>query len=376
MQFPEPTLRPDRAGPPLWTILREAVVRSSRETKRAATLGVLAWIALLAVQAFDSARTSGVAGITEFLSAVLASAGGMLFVFGNLLEASADSAVVPGSDPGRAEAHRRLLIALPVIALSAASLLAAAIALMIVRATLGTPLVFAGIMAAVFIGVFVLSAHSSVRASRRLYAHARAEADAATIARAESSHAQLAALQARMNPHFLYNALNTIAALVHDDPRGAERATENLAQVLRLTLERTGELMGTVAEEVAYVRSCLDIEQQRLGDRLRVEWNIDPRIESAPLPPLALQPLVENAVRHGAGGKLDGISVVIAVTKSNGTLILSVDDNGPGIPAAHVEGTGLGNLRKRLASLYGSSASLEIDRTSPGAHVRVRIPLV
>ena len=73
---------------------------------------------------------------------------------------------------------------------------------------------------------------------------------------------------------------------------------------------------------------------------------------------------------------MDGISVGIAVTKSNGTMILSVDDDGPGIPAAHVEGTGLGNLRKRLASLYGSAASLEIDRTSPGAHVRVRVPLV
>jgi len=81
MQFPDTTLRPERAGPPLWTILREAVVRSSRETTRMATLGVLAWIALLAVQAFDSARTSGVAGIAEFLSAVLGSTGGMLFVF-------------------------------------------------------------------------------------------------------------------------------------------------------------------------------------------------------------------------------------------------------------------------------------------------------
>jgi LytS/YehU family sensor histidine kinase len=248
-------------------------------------------------------------------------------------------------------------------------------ALIIVRVALGTPLVFAAIMAAVFGGVFILSASSAGRASRLLYAHARAEADAATVARAESNQAQLAALQARMNPHFLFNALNTIAALIPEDPGGAERATESLARVLRVTLERTGESMGTVAEEVAYVRSCLDIEQQRFGDRLRVEWAIDPAVESAPLPPLILQPLVENSVRHGVGGRLDGIAVRIAVTQSNGALILSVDDSGPGMPGAHVEGTGLGNLRKRLASLYGSSASLEIDRGSPGAHVRIRIPL-
>ena len=376
MQPSDAAYRSGRVGPPLWTILREAVIRSSRETKRMAALGVLAWIALIALQAFDSTRTSGVAGLAEFLSAVLGSAGGMLFVFGNLLEVSANASAVVGSEPGRAEAHRRLLIALPVIALAAASLLAAGIALMIVRAALGTPLVFAGVMAALFAGVFILSAHSTVRASRQLNAHARAEADEElAVARAQSSQAQLAALQARMNPHFLFNALNTIAALIPEDPRGAERATESLANVLRVTLERTAERMGTVAEEVAYVRSCLDIEQQRFGERLRVEWTIDPAVESAPLPPLVLQPLVENSVRHGAGGKLHGIAVRIAVTGCDGTLILSVDDNGPGIPAAHIERTGLGNLRKRLASLYGASASLEIDRGSPGAHVRVRVPL-
>lgn len=375
MSSSDATLRSGPVGPPIWTILREAVVRSSRETKRKTALGLLAWIALIGLQGFDSARTSGVAGLTEFLSALLGSTGGMLVVFANLLEASAEAAVVVGSEPGRADAYRRLLIALPVVALAAASLLAVGIALMIVRAALGTPIVFAGIMAAVFVSVFILSAHFAVRASRLLYAHARAEADAAAVARAESTQSQLAALQARMNPHFLFNALNTVAALIPEDPRGAERATESLAKVLRLTLERTAELMGTVAEEVAYVRSCLDIEQQRFGDRLRVEWAIDPTVESAPLPPLVLQPLVENCLRHGAGGKLDGIAVRIAVTLSGDTLILSVGDNGPGIPAGYVEGTGLGNLRKRLASLYGSSASLEIDRDSTGAHVRVRVPL-
>jgi signal transduction histidine kinase len=360
------------AGPPLATILRDAVNRVSPATKRTAALGALAWIALIGLQAYDSAHTGGIPGLVEFLSALSGSAGGMLFVFGNLLEASVSAG--DGMDPVRTESHRRLLIALPAVALTAASFLAVGIALMIVRAALGTPFMFAAIMTAVFAAVFMLSARSAVRASRLLYAHARAEADAAAVARAESSEAHLAALQARMNPHFLFNALNTIAALIPDDPRSAERATESLAHVLRQTLDRTAERMGTVAEEVAYVRSCLDVEQQRFGDALRVDWEIDPAIESAPLPPLVLQPLVENAIRHGAGGKLDGILVRIAVSRSGTTLVLAVDDNGPGIPAAYIEGTGLGNLRKRLASQYGSAASLDIDRSSPGAHVRVRIP--
>jgi signal transduction histidine kinase len=365
--------RMQAVGPPLATILRDAIVRVPPETKRTTALGVFAWIALIGLQAYDSAHTGGIPGLLEFLSAVSGSSGGMLFVFGNLLEASLSTGA--GADPGRTESHRRLLIALPAVALIAASLLAVGMALMLVRAALGTPFVFAAIMAAIFAAVFLMSARSAVQASRLLYAHARAEADAAAAARAESSRAQLAALQARMNPHFLFNALNTIAALIPDDPRGAERATESLAHVLRRTLDRTAEHMGTVGEEVAYVRSCLDIEQQRFGDALRVEWHIDPTIESTPLPPLVLQPLVENSIRHGAGGKLDGIQVCIAATRSGTTLILTVDDNGPGIPPGHVEGTGLGNLRKRLASLYGASASVDIDRSSPGAHVRVRLPI-
>jgi LytS/YehU family sensor histidine kinase len=339
-------------------------------------LGVAAWLGVIALQAYDSAGTSGAPGVAEFLSAACGSAGGMLFMFGSLLEAGAQVTPSNGRDATRAEAFRRLLIALPAIALGAASLLAAAIVLMIVRVTLGTSPVFAGIMALVFAAVFVLSARSAVRAARLLHAHARAEADAAAAARAEAGEARLAALQARMNPHFLFNALNTVASLIGTDAGAAERATENLARVLRLTLERTAERMGTVGEETDYVRAYLDLEQQRFGGRLRVEWAIDPSAESAPLPPLVLQPLVENALRHGASARMDGITLRLAIARFAGRLTISVDDDGPGFPPRWSEGTGLGNLRQRLASLYGPSASLEIDRGSPGGHVRLEIPAV
>lgn len=362
------------AGPPLRTILAEAMARAPDETKRTVALGAIAWVGLIALQAYDSADTPSAAGVAEFLSAVCASAGGMLFLFGHLLESAAEVEPAAGRDAARAVAFRRLLIALPAIALAAAALLGAAIALMIVRAALGTPLVFTGIVAAVFAAVLALTARSAISAVRLLHAHARAEADAAAAARAAADAAQLAALQARLSPHFLFNALNTVASLIRTDPRGAERATEDLANVLRATLERAVERMGTVRDEVAYVRSYLELEQQRFGARLRVEWAIDPAVEDCPLPPLILQPLVENALHHGVAARLEGATIRVTAAESAGTLAISVDDDGPGFPAAHEEGTGLGNLRQRLASLYGSEASLAIDRGAPGGHVRVGIP--
>ena len=373
---PSTALTSAAAGPSIWTIVREAVTRAPRDTKRMVGFGVVAWVGIIALQAYDSAGTSGASGVAEFLSALCGSAGGMLFMFGSLLEAGAEVTPADGRDAQRAEAFRRLLIALPAIALMAASLLAAAMALMIVRAALGTPLVFAGIMAAVFAGVFVLSTRSAVRAARLLHAHARAEADAAAAARAEAGEAQRAALQARMNPHFLFNALNTVASLIGTDAAAAERATESLARVLRLTLERTAERMGTVGEEIDYVRAYLAVEQERFGGRLRVEWTIDPLVESLPLPPLVLQPLVENSLRHGASARLAGITIRITAAQHSGRLVLSVDDDGPGFPPAFAEGTGLGNLRQRLTSLYGPAASLEIERGAPGGHVRLEIPTV
>ena len=131
--------------------------------------------------------------------------------------------------------------------------------------------------------------------------------------------------------------------------------------------------MGTVAEEVDYVRAYLALEQERFGPRLRVEWDVDPRLADAPLTPFVLQPLVENALRHGIGARLDGGTIRIAVQPSADGLTVSVSDDGVGFPPAPVERTGLGNLRQRLSTLHGSRASLHIDRTATGACVRVHV---
>ena len=118
--------------------------------------------------------------------------------------------------------------------------------------------------------------------------------------------AKISALQAQMNPHFLFNALNTVASLVRTDPRAAESTVENLAQVLRRTLDRSQRTFSTVEDEIGYLRAYLSVEMERYGDRLTVRWSVDPAADHLTLPPMTLQPLVENALKHGIGNRLHG----------------------------------------------------------------------
>jgi LytS/YehU family sensor histidine kinase len=132
--------------------------------------------------------------------------------------------------------------------------------------------------------MLVFAAHTVMRSTRTLFMHATQHAAAAAEARSEAAAAHVAALQAQMNPHFLFNALNTVASLVRSDPRAAEHVVENLSDVLRRTLERSAGTAGTVREEVEYVRAYLALEQQRCGERLRVEWSIPDHALEHPLP--------------------------------------------------------------------------------------------
>jgi LytS/YehU family sensor histidine kinase len=218
-----------------------------------------------------------------------------------------------------------------------------------------------------------MAARTVLRSVQTLFEHATRQAAAAAQARSEAAAAQVAALQSQMNPHFLFNALNTVASLVRSDPRRAERVVEDLAEVLRRTLDRSATTAGTVRDEVEYVRAYLALEQERWGDRLRVEWNVDPDALEHPLPPLMLQPLVENALRHGLAARLDGTVLRITIEIGD-TLTLSVDDDGPGFARGWHEGTGLGSVRQRLASLYGDAAALRVVEGTPGARVSVVVP--
>ena len=291
-----------------------------------------------------------------------------------VLNAGAERTAGTHRNPAEAEAFRRALIALPAVGLAAGVLLSAAVALMAVRALLGTPVPFVVVLTTLLAAMLWMSAATVMRAARTLYAHAQAEALDASAARVAAGEARLSALQARMNPHFLFNALNTVAALIRTEPARAERATENLSDVLRMTLERTDATSGSVADEVRYVRAWLAIEQERWGERLRVNWTIDPKAEAAALPPLVVQPLVENSLRHGMGSRIDGVTISISIARQQDDLVVVVADDGAGFPPAPEERTGLGNLRQRLAAIYGERASLLVGSPSRGAEVTVRTP--
>jgi len=188
---------------------------------------------------------------------------------------------------------------------------------------------------------------------------------------------QLQALRSQLNPHFLFNTLNSVAELVHENPLLAERMILRLAELLRSVLQSPASLDASLADEIDFIKGYLEIEQMRLGERLRVTWEIAPEALPARVPPLILQPLVENAVRHGIAASTHGGMLSIRAACLDGFLDLQVRDNGPGLPAApngHRAGVGLANTRSRLQRLYGARQQFELI-DDHGVTVNLRIPL-
>lgn len=349
-----------QSAPSVLHIIGEAIANAPHQTRISLAVAIPVWLLLMVFQAWDGAHRSGPAAIAEFFSALCGSAGGVLLGLSGVINAGAERPAAARRTSEEADVFRRALIALPAVGFAAGVLLAAAVTLMAVRALLGTPVPFVLVITMLFAAMLWMSAATVMRGARTLYAHAEAEALDASAARLAAGDARLSALQARMNPHFLFNALNTVAALVRTEPARAERVTENLSDVLRMTLDRTDAAMGSVDEEVRYVRAWLAVEQERWGERLRVQWRIDPGAVAAALPPLVVQPLVENSLRHGMGSRIDGVTISIAITREDPDLVVIVADDGAGFPAAHEERTGLGNLRQRLDAIYGGRTSLRV----------------
>ncbi|HEY6400034.1 MAG TPA: histidine kinase [Blastocatellia bacterium] len=192
------------------------------------------------------------------------------------------------------------------------------------------------------------------------------------------SSARFAALQAQVNPHFLFNTLNTIAVFVRDnDRRAAVRIIEQLSEVLRTTLSSHRMNEVPLGEEVELVRQYVAIEEARFSDRLRPEFDIDDSLLSAATPSFALQHLVENAIRHGIAKRPDAGRLIVTARRDGETLELSVIDDGAGVEADIVmpQGHGVENSRERLRALYGERASLEITgRAEGGVIATLRTP--
>jgi LytS/YehU family sensor histidine kinase len=190
--------------------------------------------------------------------------------------------------------------------------------------------------------------------------------------------ARFAALQAQVNPHFLFNTLNTIAVRARDgDGPGTARMVEQLSDLLRRTLSRHRANEVPLDDELDLVRQYLAIEQARFSDRLRPEFIIEPEVLTAAVPSFSLQHLVENAIRHGIAKRTDAGRVTVTARRDGGTAVLSVADDGKGMDAADTlpEGRGLANTRERLRALHGDRATLTVERGPNGGTIAtMRLP--
>ncbi|HWQ33599.1 MAG TPA: histidine kinase [Blastocatellia bacterium] len=195
---------------------------------------------------------------------------------------------------------------------------------------------------------------------------------------AQLAQAQLEALKMQLHPHFLFNTLHAISALMEDDVRAARRMIARLSELLRLTLENAGRQEVPLSEELDALRRYLEIEQIRFQDRLKVRMQIDPALLEAAVPNLILQPIVENAIRHGIAPSSTAGLIEISAQRNADRLELQVRDDGPGLArksGQFREGIGLANTRARLRQLYGETDRLEIaSAEGGGVIVKITIP--
>jgi two-component system, LytTR family, sensor kinase len=191
---------------------------------------------------------------------------------------------------------------------------------------------------------------------------------------AELASARLDALTAQLQPHFLFNTLNSISTLMRRDPDGADEMLTNLSALLHRTLRQSDRHEISLAEEIELLRHYVDIMRIRFHDRLVVRMDVEERVRDAKVPPLLLQPLVENAIRHGIARKPGAGTIDIAARGIDDALEITVRDDGEG-HAGGDEGVGLSNTRRRLRELYGERQTLELlPAREGGLVVQVRIP--
>ena len=202
----------------------------------------------------------------------------------------------------------------------------------------------------------------------------------ATQLESQLTRAQLQALKMQLHPHFLFNTLHTISEMIHRDPKAADRMVVRLGDLLRQTLESNGVEEVTLKQELEFLEKYLEIERARFHDRLTVRINVEPDCLDARVPNLFLQPLVENAIRHGISARPGAGRIEIQSRRENGSLHISVRDNGCGLPEnwraeGSRTGVGLANTQARLMQLYGTEHSFELHNCqSGGLEIVLKIP--
>lgn len=217
------------------------------------------------------------------------------------------------------------------------------------------------------------------RAAAEYRARLEVERRQAAEARQGEAMARLALLQAQIEPHFLFNTLANVQSMIEREPRTAAEMLEHLNRYLRASLSRTRTTNSTCEEEIVLIDALLTIAAIRLGPRLRYRIDLPPELRRSRLPPLLLQPLVENALRHGIEPAVRGGEIEVSIQAQGSILLLRVRDTGVGFSEAAPGGVGLSNVRARLAALYGEQGQLSLHREapgSPGTIAQIRLPLV
>lgn len=189
------------------------------------------------------------------------------------------------------------------------------------------------------------------------------------------SEAQLAHLKSQLRPHFFFNALNTISALMHVDVERADRLVTGLGDLLHISLKSGEQEMTPLREELRSLELYARIMQERFRNRVTLHWYVDPGTLETPVPTLLLQPLLENAFKHGVERSTVPVTIDVTVRREGSSVDITISNTGSTLAADHREGVGIRNCRERLAIIYGSAASLQLQGESAGVAARVLIPL-
>ncbi|WP_116808754.1 sensor histidine kinase [Steroidobacter cummioxidans] len=188
------------------------------------------------------------------------------------------------------------------------------------------------------------------------------------------AEAQLSQLKTQLRPHFFFNALNTISALMHVDVERADRMLARLGDLLRISLQINDREMTTLREEMRTLELFAQIMQERFADRVALSWNIDPDMLDTQVPMLLLQPLLENAFKHGVERSVGPVSIGIAARREVDRIVLEIHNTGSALPAEHREGVGLRNCRERLKVIYGNEATLQLMSDGDSVVATVALP--
>jgi sensor histidine kinase YesM len=244
----------------------------------------------------------------------------------------------------------------------------------------GTQVSVTAVLATFTVSLVIATVGTHYFYTRGLLAEQRAQLKQAELARAldqqRLSEARLKMLQAQIEPHFLFNTLSNILNLIEENPATARTMLADLTRLLRRSLHRGRMDSLSLAEEVADIRAYLDIQVQRMGSRLRCSFEVEPDVESVRIAPYLVQPLVENAIRHGLEPQIGGGELRLGARRQGEALTIEVADTGRGLRADHPPGVALANIRARLTALYGERAELSLHPNAPsGVIARLRLPL-